>query len=167
MTNTTTRSVPSVRTSDVYDERGEELASLTVPLENLGGHRQFHGPVRTLRCFQDNGLLKHVITTPGEGAVLVVDGGGTLDSELLGGSMAQCLADNGWAGVVVYGAVRDRHELAETPVGVKALGSNPRKSAKTGAGETDVVVTIGGIEFHPGAMLYADDDGLLVERRRG
>lgn len=166
MTSTTTRPARIIRTSDVYDERGEELASLTLRLENLGGHRQFHGPVRTLRCFQDNGLLKHVITTPGEGAVLVVDGGGSLDSELLGGSMAQCLAANGWAGVVVHGAVRDRHELAETPLGVKALGSNPRKSTKTGAGDLDVVVTIGGVEFHPGAMLYADDDGLLVERLR-
>lgn len=154
-----------IRTSDVYDEWGEQLASLSVPLENLGGHRQFHGPVHTLRCAQDNGLLKQVITTPGEGAVLVVDGGGTLDSELLGGSMARTLAANGWAGVMVYGAVRDRHELAQAPLGVKALGSNPRKSAKTGAGEVDVVVTIGGTEFHPGAMLWADDDGVLVERR--
>lgn len=163
MTSTTT-SATVIRTSDVYDERGEEMASLTTRLENLGGHRQFHGPVRTLRCFQDNGLLKRIITTPGEGAVLVIDGGGTLDSELLGGSMAQSLADHGWAGVVIYGAVRDRHELAETALGIKALGSNPRKSAKAGTGETDVVVTIDDIEFHPGAMLYADDDGILVER---
>lgn len=163
MTSTTTPSAV-IRTSDVYDERGEEMASLTTRLENLGGRRQFHGPVRTLRCFQDNGLLKNIITTPGEGAVLVIDGGGTLDSELLGGSMAQSLADHGWAGVVVYGAVRDRHELAETDLGIKALGSNPRKSAKAGTGEADVVVTIGDVDFHPGAMLYADDDGILVER---
>lgn len=154
-----------IRTSDIYDERGEELSSLTIRLENLGGKRQFHGPVRTLRCYQDNGLLKRVILTPGDGAVLVIDGGGSMESELLGGLMAQTLAENGWAGVVVYGAVRDRHELAETDLGIKALGSNPRKSAKGGEGEIDAVVEIGQVEFRPGAMLYADDDGILVERR--
>lgn len=153
-----------IRTSDIYDERGEEMASLPVQLENIGGHRCFHGPVRTLRCFQDNALLKQIIAEPGDGAVLVVDGGGSLDSELLGGSMAAQLAENGWAGVIVYGAIRDRHEIAEVALGVKALGSNPRKSAKQGTGERDVVVTISGTEFAPGAMLYADDDGILVER---
>lgn len=153
-----------IRTSDVYDERGEEMASLAIQLENIGGHRLFHGPVRTLRCFEDNALLKQIITEPGDGAVLVVDGGGSLDSELLGGSMAATMAENGWAGVIIYGAVRDRHEIAEVPMGVKALGSNPRKSSKLGTGEREVVVTMGGTDFAPGAMLYADDDGILVER---
>ena len=78
--------------------------------------------------------------------------------------MAAEMASNGWAGVIVYGAIRDRHEIAATPLGVKALGSNPRKSAKRGAGERDVTVSIGGVDFVPGAMLYADDDGILVER---
>ena len=162
---TTLNTQPTViRTSDVYDERGEEMASLPIQLENIGGHRCFHGRVRTLRCFEDNALLKQIITEPGDGAVLVVDGGGSLDSELLGGSMAATMAENGWAGVIVYGAVRDRHEIAEVALGVKALGSNPRKSAKQGTGERDVVVTLGGTVFAPGAMLYADDDGILVER---
>lgn len=154
----------NLRTSDIYDEREEEVASLGIPLENIGGNRYFHGPVRTLRCFQDNGLLKQIIAEPGDGAVLVIDGGGSLDSELLGGSMAATLTANGWAGVVVYGAVRDRAELAELPLGVKALGSNPRKSGKDGTGERDVTVTIGQVDFQPGAMIYADDDGILVER---
>lgn len=154
----------NIRTSDIYDEREEHVASLTIPLENIGGHKHFHGPVRTLRCFQDNGLLKQIIFEPGDGAVLVVDGGGSLDAELIGGSMAATLAANGWAGVILYGAIRDRAELAELPLGIKALGSNPRKSVKDGNGERDVTVTIGGVEFHPGAMVYADDDGILAER---
>lgn len=165
MTNQVPVSALNIRTSDIYDEREEQVASLTVRLENIGGHRHFHGPVRTLRCFHDNGLLKQIIAEPGDGAVLVVDGGGSLDSELLGGSMAATLAANGWAGVIIYGAVRDRAELAELPLGIKALGSNPRKSNKDGTGERDVTVTIGEVDFHPGAMVYADDDGILVERK--
>lgn len=164
MANQVPVSAVNIRTSDVYDEREEQVASLTVPLENLGGHKHFHGPIRTLRCFHDNGLLKKVIFEPGDGAVLVIDGGGSLDAELIGGSMAATLAANGWAGIIVYGAIRDRTELAELPLGVKALGSNPRKSGKDGIGERDVTVTIAGVEFHPGATVYADDDGILVER---
>lgn len=152
------------RTSDIYDQLGENVASLTIRLENLGGRRQFHGKIRTIYCPGDNALLKQLITEPGEGAVLVVDGGGTIDSELLGGSMAQLMSDNGWAGVVVYGAIRDRHEISEIPIGVKALGSNPRKSSKNGTGTVDSPLNINGVSFVTGSMLYADDDGILVER---
>lgn len=152
------------RTSDIYDEFGEALASLSIPMENIGGRRQFHGPVRTIHCPGDNALLKQLITEPGDGTVLVVDGGGILETELLGGSMAQQLADNAWAGIVVYGAIRDRHEIAEIPIGVKALGSNPRKSSKNGTGTVDTPLNIGGVSIVTGSMLYADDDGILVDR---
>lgn len=152
------------RTSDIYDEFGESLASLSTPLENIGGRRQFHGLVRTIHCPGDNALLKRLITKSGDGAVLVVDGGGTLETELLGGSMAQQMADNDWAGVIVYGAIRDRHEIAEIPIGVKALGSNPRKSSKNGTGTVDAPLNLSGVSIVPGSMLYADDDGILVER---
>ncbi|MCU1514694.1 MAG: S-adenosylmethionine--2-demethylmenaquinone methyltransferase, partial [Microbacteriaceae bacterium] len=121
-------------------------------------------PVRTVRCFEDNALLKSVLATPGDGAVLVVDGGGSLKSALMGDLIAQSAVDNGWAGVIINGPVRDRAALAQLPLGIKALGSNPRKSAKTGAGETDVDVTIGDIVFRPGAMVFSDGDGILVER---
>ena len=99
-------------TADLYDERGDALASVSVPFQDLGGRRAFEGPIRTIRCFRDNGLVKDVLATPGEGAVLVVDGGGSLESALMGDIMASSAVENGWAGVIVYGAIRDRDVLA-------------------------------------------------------
>ncbi|WP_307857514.1 ribonuclease E activity regulator RraA [Paenarthrobacter sp. DKR-5] len=151
-------------TADLYDERGEELQSVPTQFLNLGGAREFSGPVRTVRCFEDNALLKSVLQGDGGGAVLVVDGGASLASALMGDMIAESAVRNGWAGVVINGPVRDRLALAQLPLGVKALGSNPRKSAKTGAGEADVEVVFSGVTFRPGAMLYSDDDGILVER---
>lgn len=95
-------------------------------------------------------LLKEVIATPGNGAVLVVDGGGSLQCELMGGTMARNALDNGWAGAIINGAVRDRGELAQLPIGIKALGSNPRKSSKNGSGQRDIDVSFGGVTFRPG-----------------
>lgn len=151
-------------TSDLYDERGEELDSLALQLHDLGGVTAFHGPVRTVRCHRDNGLVKQILGTAGDGAVLVVDGGGSLQSALMGDLIGASAVANGWAGVIIHGAVRDREALAALPLGVKALGSNPRKSSKDGLGEVDVPVVIAGVVFAPGAHVWADADGILVER---
>lgn len=152
-------------TSDIYDDFEEEVASLDLQLQSLGQHRQFHGRIRTVKCLHDNGLVKAIAEEPGHGQVLVVDGGGSLHTALMGGNVAKAFADNGWAGVVIYGAVRDRHEIEELELGVKALGSNPRKSAKNNIGIRDVPVTIYNVEFIPGAMVYADEDGVIVDAR--
>lgn len=154
----------TIATADLYDERGDGLDSLSLPMLDLGGRVAFDGPIRTVRCHRDNALVKAVLATPGDGAVLVVDGGGSLESALVGDLIAASALENGWAGVVVHGAVRDRVALAALPLGVKALGSNPRKSAKEGVGEVDVPVVIGGLTFTPGRHLWADADGVLVER---
>ncbi|QAY60178.1 RraA family protein [Microbacterium protaetiae] len=151
-------------TADLYDQRGEDLQSLDLQLLSLGGRAAFDGPVRTVRCFEDNALVKQTLATPGHGAVLVIDGGGSLHTALMGDMIAQSAVDNGWAGVVIRGAIRDRVAVSRLNLGVKALGSNPRKSAKTGIGEIDVPVTFGEVTFRPGAHLYADEDGVLVER---
>lgn len=151
-------------TADLYDERGEELDSLALPLLDLGGRTAFDGPVRTIRCHRDNALVKRVLATSGGGAVLVVDGGGSLESALVGDLIAASAVENGWAGIIVNGAIRDRAAIASLDLGVKALGSNPRKSAKDGVGEVDVPVTIGGVVFTPGQHVWADADGVLVER---
>jgi regulator of ribonuclease activity A len=164
MAETTPNTTTTVYTADVYDHYGEQLQSVATQFQSVGGRTHFHGPVRTLKCFQDNSLLKEIIATPGDGAVLVVDGAGSLDCELMGGTMARTALNNGWAGVIIHGAIRDREELAALPMGVKALGSNPRKSTKNGSGQQDVHVTIGGATFRPGATVYCDDDGILVER---
>lgn len=151
-------------TADLYDLHGDALQSLPLQLRSFGGIAQFEGPIRTVRCFQDNALVKQILQTPGDGAVLVVDGAGSLETALMGDLIAQSAVDAGWAGVIIHGCVRDSVALGRMPLGVKALGTNPRKSAKEGAGETDVPVEFGGVVFRPGARLFADQDGILIER---
>jgi regulator of ribonuclease activity A len=150
------------RTADLVDEHGEALESCDLQLRQFGGRSRFHGPVRTVACFQDNALVRQVLSEPGEGAVLVVDGGGSLHTALVGDLVAGLAQANGWAGLVVNGAVRDVAALAGLDIGIKALGSNPRKSAKTGAGQVDVPVSFGGATFRPGHHLYSDEDGVVV-----
>jgi regulator of ribonuclease activity A len=149
-------------TADLYDEYGEKLGSCDTQLRQYGGRQVFRGPAVTVSCFQDNALLKSVLGEPGAGRVLVVDGGGSLHTALMGDLIAGLAVGNGWAGVVINGAVRDVAALRELPIGIKALGSNPRKSGKTGAGERDVVVEFGGCRFTPGAEVISDDDGVVV-----
>lgn len=152
-----------ISTADLYDERGDELNSVPVQFQNIGGVSGFTGVVRTVRCFQDNALLKQLLSTPGDGAVLVIDGGGSLQTALVGDIIAGLAVDNGWAGLIVNGAIRDRVAIGTLPFGVKALGSNPAKSTKTGAGDVDVPVEIGGVTFRTGARVWCDEDGILVE----
>ncbi|GAA4478527.1 ribonuclease E activity regulator RraA [Microbacterium panaciterrae] len=151
-------------TADLYDEHGDALQSLALQLRDFGGRVSFEGAIRTVRCFQDNQLVKDLLATPGDGAVLVIDGSGSLGSALMGDLIAASAVKNGWAGAVVHGAIRDSAAIGRLPLGVKALGTNPRKSAKTGAGQVDVMLRFGDVEFCPGALLYADEDGVLVER---
>ncbi|WP_313821700.1 ribonuclease E activity regulator RraA [Citricoccus sp.] len=148
-------------TCDLYDADGT-LQSCSVQFQDLGARPVFTGPVQTIRCHRDNGLVKQVLNSPGHGAVLVVDGGGSLESALLGDLIAGAAVRNGWSGVVIHGAIRDRAVVRTLDLGVKALGSNPRKSAKDGAGEVDIPIEFGGVTFTPGATLWADEDGILV-----
>ncbi|MER7369789.1 ribonuclease E activity regulator RraA [Nonomuraea wenchangensis] len=154
----------TISTADLYDEHGDQLDSCHLQLRQYGGRRAFSGRIATVRCHEDNALLKSVLSEPGEGRVLVVDGGGSLRAALMGDVIAGIAVASGWAGVVIHGAVRDVAALRDLDLGIKALGSNPRKSAKTGAGERDVPVTFGDAVFHPGAELFSDEDGILVTR---
>ncbi|MFC7533269.1 ribonuclease E activity regulator RraA [Actinoplanes sp. GCM10030250] len=149
-------------TADLYDEHGEALGSCDTQFRQFGGAAVFSGSAVTVSCFEDNALLKSVLSEPGEGRVLVVDGGGSVHRALMGDIIGGLAVDNGWAGVIINGAVRDVAALRELPVGIKALGSNPRKSGKTGSGERDVVLEFGGCRFTPGARVVSDDDGIVV-----
>jgi regulator of ribonuclease activity A len=149
-------------TADLYDEHGEKLGSCDTQFRQYGAVTTFSGPAVTVACFQDNALLKSVLTEPGAGRVLVVDGGGSVHTALMGDIIAGLAVDNGWAGVIINGAVRDVAALRELPVGIKALGSNPRKSGKTGAGDRDVPLEFGNCTFTPGAQVVSDDDGVVV-----
>lgn len=149
-------------TADLYDRHGEQLGSCDLQLRQYGGRAAFHGRIVTVRCHEDNALLKSVLSEPGHGQVLVVDGDGSVHCALMGDMIAGLAVANGWAGVVIHGAVRDVAVLRTLALGIKALGSNPRKSTKTGAGDRDVPVTFGGCTFTPGAELHSDDDGIVV-----
>lgn len=152
-------------TADLIDEFGDELQSCETQFTQYGSRLVFAGPIATVRCFRDNGLLKGILFGPGDGRVLVVDGGGSLGSALMGDLIAAGAVAAGWAGVVINGAVRDVTTLRTLDLGIKALGSNPRKSAKENVGETEVVVSFGGVEFRPGDWLYSDEDGIVLAGR--
>ncbi|MFG2292234.1 ribonuclease E activity regulator RraA [Streptomyces sp. NPDC048603] len=159
--------ITPVPTADAYDEHGERLAICELQFRQIGGRRVFAGPARTVACHEDNALLRELLQTPGEGAVLVVDGGGSLRTALVGDLIAGAAERNGWAGLIIHGAVRDSVALGGLDLGVKALGTVPRKSGKTGAGTVDAPVSFGGITFHPGDTVYADDDGVVVLPAKG
>lgn len=149
-------------TADLVDEIGPDVRSCDLQLQQYGGRAQFAGPISTVRCFQDNALLKSVLSEPGNGGVLVIDGDGSLHTALVGDVIAELARGNGWAGLIINGAVRDSATLRTLDIGIKALGTNPRKSTQTGSGEKNVPVEIGGITFNPGEIVYSDSDGVVV-----
>lgn len=149
-------------TADLVDDIGADVRSCDLQFRQLGGRTEFAGPISTVRCFEDNALLKSVLSDPGDGGVLVIDGAGSLHTALVGDVIAELARSNGWVGLIVHGAVRDAATLRTLDIGIKALGTNPRKSTKTGAGERDVVVELGGVAFVPGEIAYSDDDGIVV-----
>ena len=149
-------------TAELVDSIGPGVRSCDLQFRQFGGRRCFAGPISTVRCFQDNALLKSVLAQPSPGGVLVVDGGGSLHTALVGDVIAELARSNGWAGLVINGAVRDAAALRGIDIGIKALGTNPRKSTKTGVGECGVEVSLGGVTFAPGDVAYSDDDGIVV-----
>jgi regulator of ribonuclease activity A len=149
-------------TADICDEFGTAAAVCAAPLRHYGARQRFSGPVATVSCFEDNVLLRETLSQPGQGRVLVVDAGGSLRCAVLGDNIADLAVGSGWAGVVIHGAVRDVERLQETDLGILALGSNPRRSGKAGAGTRGEPVSFGGVTFKPGDVVYADEDGLVV-----
>jgi regulator of ribonuclease activity A len=153
------RARPTADLCDAFPDRVKVAAPL---LRDWGGISSFAGPIETLRVFEDNALVRHVLENEGLGRVLVVDGGGSLRTALVGGQLAVLAREHGWSGLVVHGCIRDAIEVGATPVGVRAIGTSPMKSAKAGTGERGVPVTFAGVTFSPGEWLYADDDGIVV-----
>ncbi|MCH9640396.1 MAG: ribonuclease E activity regulator RraA [Actinomycetia bacterium] len=149
-------------TADLVDEIGPDVRSCDLQLGQYGGRSQFAGTITTVRCFQDNALLKAVLSEPGEGGVLVIDGGGSVHTALVGDVIADLGRSNGWSGLIINGAVRDASTLRTMDIGIKALGTNPRKGTKTGDGVRDAAVEFGGVVFVPGQIAYSDDDGIVV-----
>jgi regulator of ribonuclease activity A len=154
--------VPTFATTDRCDAHPE--AQVCEPVFTaFGGRRAFRGPITTVKVFEDNTLIKQAVEGPGNGRVLVVDGGGSTRCGLVGGNLAVSAATNGWAGIVVHGCIRDADELAEQPIGVRALAAYPRKSERgLHSGQAGRTVVFAGVTFREGEWLCADSDGIVV-----
>ncbi|MCL2345501.1 MAG: ribonuclease E activity regulator RraA [Desulfobulbus sp.] len=157
------------KTPDLCDaheaELGKSLFVVAPMFQRYGSKASFSGQIATLKLFEDNSLVREAFAENGQGKVLVIDGGGSLRCALVGDQLAILAAKNGWAGVVVYGCIRDSGDIAGIALGVRALNTHPQKSIKKGVGERNIAVTFGGVTFNPGEWLYADEDGVLVSSR--
>ncbi|KAA3652327.1 MAG: RraA family protein [Proteobacteria bacterium] len=155
----------SFQNADLCDQFDAEVRVVEPMFRSFGGKSAFHGPITTLKVFEDNSLVRTALEGPGNGRVLLIDAGGSKRCAMVGDQLAVLGVNNGWAGIVVYGCIRDAKAIATMPIGVFALGTHPRKSVKKGAGDVDIPVTFGGVTFTPGDVLYADEDGVVVAGR--
>ena len=160
----TRNKVPTL--ADISDKHGERLRVAQPLLRSFGGLSTFQGEVCTLSVFEDNTLVRRTLESPGNGRVLVVDGGGSLRCALLGDMLAQLGIDSGWSGVVIHGCIRDSKAISKMPLGVMALATNPVRSSKQDRGESNIELAFAGIAIRPGDWLYADEDGFAVSGSR-
>ena len=147
---------------DLFDANEGVIIAADPLFRGYGGVSAFFGPIRTIKCFEDNSLVAQRVREPGEGCVLVVDGGASMRCALLGDNLAALAVENGWAGVIINGCLRDVDEIATMNLGIQALGAHPQKSVKQDVGERDVVVRFAGLSFAPDAWIYADVNGIGV-----
>lgn len=152
-------------TADLCDQFESELRICAPMFRSYGGRTSFGGRITTLKLFEDNGLVRKALEAQGDGRVLVVDGGGSMRRALVGDQIAALAVKNGWAGIVVYGCIRDSAAIGDMDIGLFALGTHPLKTVKRNEGQVDLSVAFGGIDFVPGHHLYADGDGVIVSAR--
>ncbi len=149
-------------TADLCDDHPDRVQVCEPAFHMYGGKRAFYGPISTIFCFEDNSRVKEAVEGPGDGRVLVVDGGGSRRRALLGDKLGLAAVRNGWAGAIIYGCIRDSAELGRMDLGIRALGTMPLRSDKRGEGERDVPVRFAGVTFRPGEFVYVDEDGIIV-----
>ena len=152
----------NISTPDLCDAHPDLVRVVAPMFNNYGGRKAFGGPIVTVKCFEDNSVVKQQVAEPGDGRVMVVDGGGSLRCALLGDLLAAKAMQNNWAGLIIYGCIRDVDEIANMDVGVQALKTIPIKSVRKGVGELNEQVSFGGVTFNPGEYLYADNNGVIV-----
>jgi regulator of ribonuclease activity A len=152
-------------TADMCDEHGDQVEVCEPIFRSYGGRSAFGGPISTVRCFEDNSLVKEAVGSPGHGHVLVVDGGGSRRCSLFGDMLGDAAVKNGWSGVIVHGCIRDSVALGRLDLGLRALGTLPRKTEKRGEGQRDVPIRFAGVQFVPGDFVYADEDGIIVSKQ--
>jgi regulator of ribonuclease activity A len=152
----------SLLTADLSDTY-PNAHTAELQFRDFGAVTHFHGPVATVKVFEDNAMVRTLLEESGAGRVLVVDGGGSMRCALVGGNLAQLGLANGWSGIIVNGCIRDSHEIGRLPIGLKALGTHPRRSEKgLHTGHRDRPVTFAGVTFRSGHWVYADADGILI-----
>ena len=149
-------------TADLHDEHEGKVQVANILMRSFGQKTRFSGPIATVKCFEDNSQVRAALEEPGKGRVLVVDGGASIRCALVGDKLAELGLNNGWAGLVVHGCIRDSAVIAKLDIGIKALGTNPRRSVKKGAGEREITLDFANVSFIPGHHLYADEDGILL-----
>jgi regulator of ribonuclease activity A len=149
-------------TPDICDDFADQVNVLAPIYQNFGGKEAYYGEVETVKCFEDNSRVKELLATPGNGRVLVVDGGGSMRCALIGDLIAESAVKNGWSGIVIHGCCRDVHELKTMDFGVRALNSFPLKSTRKGVGEQGIEIEVGGVVIAPGMWIYADQTGIVV-----
>ena len=154
------------KTTDLCDQFPDLIQVVTPIFRAYGGRRVFGGEIATIRVYEDNVLVRQMLETTGHGRVLVVDGGGSLGCALMGDQVVQLACNNGWAGLLVNGCIRDSLEVAQIDIGVSALNTLPRKSRKEGLGQCDCSVTFADATFQPGHFLYADEDGIILASQK-
>ena len=152
----------NIQTADLCDAHDDKLAVASPMFHSYGGRRAFGGPISTLKLFEDNSFVRKAVESAGNGRVLVIDGGASMRCALVGDQLAELAVRNGWAGIIVYGCIRDSKAIGGMDLGVFALGTHPRKTVKRNVGEVDVPVSFGGVSFVPGHHVYADEDGVVV-----
>ena len=150
---------------DLCDEYADVIQVVSPVFRNFGARQSFGGEIVTIKCYEDNSRVASQVAEQGAGRVLVVDGGGSHRCALLGDNLAAKAADNDWAGIIIYGCVRDVDQLAEIDLGVQALAANPMRSVKRETGFVNEVVNFGGVNFTPGHYVYADNNGIIVATR--
>lgn len=150
-----------LKTADICDKYAKDAQVAYPVFRHYGKKMSFEGEIVTLKVHEDNFLVRKTLETPGKNRVLVIDGGGSLRCALVGGNLAALAKENGWAGIILYGCVRDSEEISKTGIGIKALNTHPAKSVKKGAGDENIAVTFAGITFIPEHYVYADEDGII------
>lgn len=154
------------KTCDISDELHPQVQYLEPGYQSFGAKASFSGCIQTVKCFEDNSLVREKVFSDGAGCVLVVDAGGSKRCAMLGDMLAAKAVENGWQGIVMYGLIRDSADIDQMEIGVKALGAYPLKSVKKGAGEMDIEITFSGVTFTPGEYLYADEDGVITVKEK-
>lgn len=153
-----------IDTSELCDLYAEQVDVVEPIFSSFGGVSNFYGKVTTVKCFESNGLIAEVLEENGEGRVLVIDGGGAVRRGLIDAELAQLAVDNGWEGIIVYGAVRQIEQLENLDIGIHALAPIPVSADESTAGESDIPVNFGGVTFFPEDYIYADLTGIILSQ---